>query len=181
MKKMLFFAVVLFSTTAFSQTTRFEKFQSSNDLKNEFANVKSNEKNSYYLRLLKLTEVEKLSKDPDFGKFPKSVLLSLTEVMYGKDADNSCSECSEDENNDLLATIAKLDNQIQTNQNIEVEDLEKTADSQKLNSGLKVMDMNTDGKKIYFTTSNGVKAGTYYHTYKVKKDKLKFVKTVQAP
>ena len=175
MKKIIFFAAVLFSTASFSQTTRFSKFNSSSDLKNEFPNVKSNEKNSYYIRLLKLSEVERLSNDSEFKRFSRPVLISLVEEMYGKDdEDNSYDE---ETKNILTQTISKVDNQIAAKQKIESEDLLKIYNPGGIYSGLEVVDLSSEGNKIYFTRTNGLAMGTHSYTYKVKKNKLKKVRT----
>ena len=170
MKKVILLMIVLCSTTIFAQKnskTRFSKFSSITELKKEFPKVKESEKFGFFTQYLRLTELQELKNDAKFKKFPVKVLSQLTYEMY---QDYGCDDCSD--NVEYKNAIKFAESKIKANKKVKIEDLEKIYNPTGIYSGLQITDLSTKGNQIFLETSNGLKTGTYHHTYKVVGNKL---------
>ena len=172
MKKNLILLGLIISLNAFSQSSKFDNINAIPQLKMEYKNVSANDKSDYYLRYLKLKEVEELKNNPEFKNFSETILFQLVDEMYLKGENNE--EFARNEK--YISTLASADNKSNSGEDIDYEDLLYLYSPEEY-SGLRIFDLYTNKNTITFTRGTAANNNNYNYTYKVKKNKLKLIDT----
>ena len=79
MKKNLILLGLIISLNAFSQSSKFDKINAIPQLKMEYKNVSANDKSDYYLRYLKLKELNELKNNPEFKNFSETIITEASD------------------------------------------------------------------------------------------------------
>ncbi len=172
MKKNLILLGLIISLNAFSQTSNFDNINSITQLKNEYKNIDANNKSDFYLRYLKLKEVNQLKNNPEFKNFSETILLQLVDEMYSMGGNND-DYATDDK---YISTLASADKKNIAGEDIDYEDLLYLYSPEEY-SGLRILDLYTNKNTITFTRGTAANNNNYNYTYKVKKNKLKLIDT----
>ena len=173
MKKNLILLGLIISLNAFSQSSKFDKINAIPQLKMEYKNVSANDKSDYYLRYLKLKEVNELKNNPEFKNFSETILLQLVDEMYSMGGNND-DHATDDK---YISTLASADKKNISGEDIDYEDLLYLYNPGEIYSGIAILELSADKDTISFTRGNATGGNNYVYTYKVKKNKLKLIDT----